>query len=228
MQPLLLLHGAIGAADQLQPLATSLQAHSKTISFDFPGHGGKAFAGQSFSIAGFAEAVKTFLEEQELEQVNIFGYSMGGYVGMYLAKHYPQKVSKLVTLATKFHWDEAIAAKEIKMLDAAKIEEKLPAFAKALQQRHAPNDWKQVLQHTIGMLLALGADNTLKPEQYADIQTPSLILLGDRDKMVSLEETVAVYRSLPNAQMGIIPNTHHPIEQVNLEALSFLIKQFLQ
>lgn len=226
MQPLLLLHGAIGAADQLQPLAGKLPAGIKVLSYNFSGHGGKAFSKEPFSIKAFAGEVLAFLEEQQLENANIFGYSMGGYVGMYLAKHHPQKVGKLATLATKFHWDETTAAKEIKMLDAGKIEEKLPAFAKALQQRHAPNDWKEVLQHTAAMLTALGNDNTLKPEDYNEIQTPSLILLGDRDKMVSLEETVSVYRSLPNAQMGMIPNTHHPIEQVNTEALAYLLAQF--
>src|SRR6185312_9159050 len=109
---------------------------------------------------------------------------------------------------------ESIASREIQMLNPEKIAQKLPAFAEALQQRHAPNDWKVLLEKTAAMMLALGADNTLKTADYAGIATPALILLGDRDKMVSLEETVAVYKALPNARMSMLPATQHPIEQI--------------
>ena len=226
MQPLLLLHGAIGASGQMLPLANELKGLD-VITYDFSGHGGKAYSDKPFSIAAFAEEVLALLDEQKMQTVNIFGYSMGGYVAMYLARHYPSRVNKVITLATKFHWDEPTAAKEGQMLDASKIEAKVPAYAKALAERHAPNDWKEVLSKTAEMLRGLGADNALKADDYTSVSTASLVLLGDRDRMVTLEETVAVYKSLPNAQMGILPDTHHPIEQVNIGVLTFLIQQFL-
>jgi pimeloyl-ACP methyl ester carboxylesterase len=225
MQALLLLHGAIGAADQLQPLAGKIQGY-QTFSFNFSGHGGRGFPAGDLSIKLFAEEVAAFIDEQKLERVHIFGYSMGGYVAMYLAKHHPEKLNKIATLATKFHWDEPTVAKEIQMLDAGKIEAKVPAFAKALQERHNPNDWKEVLGRTATMLLGMGRDNPLKPGDYTGIEVPSLIMLGDRDKMVTLDETLEVYKAMPNAQMAILPNTHHPIEQSNTDALAFLLQQF--
>ena len=114
-----------------------------------------------------------------------------------------------------------------KMLDAGKIEEKLPAFAAALEKRHAPNDWKELLGKTIDMLNSMGQDNPLKPEDYTGINHPCMILLGDRDKMVTLDETLAVYKNLPNAQMAVLPGTAHPLEQVNADLLAFMIKRFL-
>ncbi len=147
---------------------------------------------------------------------------------MCLAKQNPEKVGKIITLATKFNWDETIAANEIKMLNADKIAEKLPAFAETLQKRHAPNDWKTLLSKSAEMLYGLGKDNTLKLEDYKDIKTPSLILLGDRDKMVTLDETVAIYKQLPNAQMGVLPHTPHPIEQTDPELLTYFINRFLK
>jgi pimeloyl-ACP methyl ester carboxylesterase len=227
MQPLLLLHGAIGAADQLHALADRLSSRYRIYALDFSGHGGKPFGDEPFSIALFAKDVLEFIEAEQLQKVSIFGYSMGGYVAMYLAKNYPDKINRVVTLATKFHWDETIAAREVQMLNPDKIEQKLPAFAESLQQRHAPNDWKKVLKKTADMMLSLGSNNILKPEDHTVIAIPSLLLLGDRDKMVSLEETVAVYKSLPNGQMGIIPGTPHPIEQVDIAMLDFLISRFI-
>ena len=64
-------------------------------------------------------------------------------------------------------------------------------------------------------------------QDYTDIKTPSLLLLGDRDKMISTDETFAVYKQLPNAQLGILPATAHPIEKANIATLSFFIEQFI-
>ncbi len=228
MQPLLLLHGAIGAADQLAPLATELSKTYKVHALDFSGHGNKAFPEGDFSISLFAEDVLAFMKEEGLEKVSIFGYSMGGYVAMYLAKHHPDKIDKIVTLATKFHWTDEIAAKESGMLDAEKIAVKVPAFAEALGKRHSGKDWKEVLAKTVTILKGLGANNTLKLDDYKDIQAQSLILLGDRDKMVGLDETLDVYKNLPNAAMGMLPDTQHPIEQVDTTVLAFFIRNFIK
>lgn len=228
MQPLLLLHGAIGAADQLEPLAKALSNRYKVYAIDLSGHGNEPFSCEPYSMMLFANDALKFMEKHGIEKISVFGYSMGGYVGMYLAKHHPERIDKIVTLATKFHWDEETAAKETQMLDPAKIEAKVPAFARALEKRHAGKDWKEVMSRTADMLRSLGADNTLKIDDYKDIQTQCLLLLGDRDKMVGLDETLAVYRTLPNAAMGMLPGTPHPIEQVNVETLSFFISNFIK
>ncbi len=227
METLLLLHGAIGDASQLQPLAARLSDKYDVRTLDFSGHGEAPFTKLPFSMQLFAEDVLGYMQQQGIDQVSIFGYSMGGYVGMYLAKHHPDKIKKIITLATKFHWDNEIAAREIQMLNPEKIEQKLPAFAATLRERHLANDWKEVLKKTADMMVELGADNVLKPADYGSITTPSLLLLGDRDKMVSLDETLATYKALPLAQLGILPATPHPIEQVNIETLVFFVKQFI-
>lgn len=227
MQPILLLHGAIGAADQLIPLAEQLHDHYKVYTLNFSGHGGTPFPEGDFSIATFADGVLALLEREQLDKISIFGYSMGGYVAMYLAKYHPDKIDKIITLATKFHWDEATAVKEVKMLNADKIIEKVPDFAKALEKRHAPNDWKDVLHRTADMLQRMGMDNPLKADDYISITHPCMILIGDRDKMITLDETITVYKALPDACMGMLPQTPHPVEQADLPYLVFYIRKFI-
>lgn len=227
MQPLLLLHGAIGSKDQLVSLHTELSKDFTVYSLDFAGHGSSTVNANEFSIPLFAQQVLDLMDASQLERISIAGYSMGGYVAMYLALHHPARIEKIITLATKYNWDETIAAKEIKMLDAQRIEEKLPAFAGELNKRHGANDWKIVLEKTKTLLTGLGQHNWLSPEALDKIQTPVLLLSGDKDKMVPAEETLAVYRLLPSAQLGILPNTPHPIEQVNTKTLAFAIRQFM-
>lgn len=227
MQPLLLLHGAIGSKDQLAALQTALSKDFTVYTLDFAGHGASTVNADEFSVPLFAQQVLDFMDENRLSTTSITGYSMGGYVAMYLAMHHPQRVEKVVTLATKYHWDENIAAKEIKMLDAQKIEEKLPAFAAELNKRHGANDWKAVLEKTKSLLTGLGQHNWLRPEELSKVQTPVLLLSGDKDKMVPAEETLSVYRLLPSAQLGILPGTPHPIEQISIATLAFAIRSFM-
>lgn len=226
MEHILLLHGAIGSEDQLQFLEKELSAHYTVHSLNFSGHGGSTDPGIPFSIGLFASEVISFLGKHGIQHTHIFGYSMGGYVAMYLAKHHPEKVKKIIALATKFAWNETIAANEIKMLNPDKIEEKLPDFAATLQKRHEPNGWKTILIKTAAMLTAMGKDNPLKAADYTQIRHPVLLMLGDRDKMVSLDETVNIYKLLPKAQLAILPDTAHPIEMVNANRLAAEIRLF--
>jgi pimeloyl-ACP methyl ester carboxylesterase len=228
MQHLLLLHGALGSKDQFQLLVHLLEGSFQVHTFNLHGHGGQPLPDATFSIELFSEQVARYIQDMNIEKANVFGYSMGGYIAMYLAKQMPDKFNKIVTLATKFYWDEKTASKEVKLLDGKIIQEKLPAFAAQLQQRHAPVDWLTILDKTTELLINLGKNNTLQPEDYTSINTPCLVLLGDRDKMVTLDETLAVYKKLPNAQFGVLPNTPHVFEQVNLSLLAYLIKGFLK
>ncbi len=227
MQHIILLHGALGNKDQLHPLAKMLNGSFLVHSFNFSGHGGRPFPDIAFSIPLFAEEILEYMKETNIDQADIFGYSMGGYAALHLAKHYPHKINRLITLATKFHWDDKTAAREVKMLDAKTIQEKVPAFAAQLQQRHAPNDWLTLLDKTKELLIGLGQQNALQLNDYTYISTPALILLGDRDKMVTLEETTAVYKQLPNAQLGVLPGTPHAFEQVKVSFLAEMITRFI-
>src|SRR5687767_6066719 len=108
MQKLLLLHGAIGSKEQLQPLAGLLKNEYEIHTLNFSGHGGTPLPEQ-FSIELFARDVVDYLDAKKLENINIFGYSMGGYVGLYLARYFPMRIGKVFTFATKFDWTPASA-----------------------------------------------------------------------------------------------------------------------
>src|SRR5215213_4104829 len=114
MTPLLLLHGAVGSASHFNDLIRQLPSTYDVHAISFYGHGGEPAMDQAFSIEGFAAQVASFINNKNMSAVNIFGYSMGGYVAMYMARHLNMPIQKIITLGTKFHWDEAAAEKECK------------------------------------------------------------------------------------------------------------------
>jgi esterase/lipase len=201
MQKLLLLHGALGSKNQFAQLQKRLKNDFEIHTINFSGHGGEIIPEQPFSINLFAKDVLTYLNKVKIDKINIFGYSMGGYAGLYLAKKYPDRINNIFTIAAKFKWNEEIAAKEIKMLNPLKIKEKIPAFAEELKERHSPQNWETILVKTAEMMINLGKHNELMEEGITSIEQNVCIGVGDCDKMVSIEETVEVYRMLKNGQM---------------------------
>jgi len=227
MKTLLLLHGAIGAKDQLQPLAEALQDSFEVHTLNFSGHGGEPFS-NDFSIQQFAEEVLQYISNHQLKSVYVFGYSMGGYVALYLANKQLHTFEKIFTLATKFRWSPEIAKQEVKMLDPKIIEERIPAFAKTLQERHAPNSWKLLMEKTSTMMLGLGENPLLTAKDFQNIHTPVKLAIGNADKMVSIEETSEVANWLPDSRLLILQNIPHPIEKASIPRLVEVINAFMK
>ncbi|MES2746924.1 MAG: alpha/beta fold hydrolase [Bacteroidota bacterium] len=227
MQKLLLLHGALGSEKSLQPLALALQNDFEIHTLTFKGHGGSAIPENDFTMKGFADEVLAYLNQNNIAEISIFGYSMGGYVGLYMAKHFPEKVSKLYTLATKINWTIDGAKKDASMLNSTIIKEKVPKYASALEQLHGSN-WENLMQKTAQMMLNLGQNSPLNETDFEQITTPVLLSVGDKDAMVTIEETTNTYRKLPNAQLLVMPNTMHPIERVDVNEVAHQLKKFMK
>ncbi|HLP55142.1 MAG TPA: alpha/beta fold hydrolase [Fluviicola sp.] len=219
MKQLLVLHGALGAKQQLEELKPLLGNGFNVHSLNFEGHGGRP-SDTNFSIELFVENVRDYLEQNDISSCSIFGYSMGGYVALKLAAQFPGTVNEIVTLGTKFGWTPEVAVKETAMLNPEKIEEKVPKFAAALAQLHAPLDWKEVMYKTAQMMLDLGDQPALTEEELRSITIPVTLLLGSEDTMVTVEETTAVQQQLPNATFERVEGWQHPIERVNKEELA--------
>jgi pimeloyl-ACP methyl ester carboxylesterase len=227
MKHLILLHGAIGSKDQFEKIEQQLNAYH-VHALNFSGHGLSEFYFPEFSVQSFAEQVISFMDSKGIEKANFFGYSMGGYVALYIGRFYSDRVEKIMTLATKFDWNPSIAEKEIKMLDPSLLEEKYPDFAKVLVNRHGEKKWKLLLERTARLMIALGDEPVLTDEDFPGIEIPVRLGVGDKDKMVSIEETYTVLRLLKNGSMYVMPDTKHPLESVDVERLLFEITHFIK
>ena len=227
MEHLLLLHGALGSAAMLDSLRQSLQDSFTVHTLNFSGHGGTPLPQEPFSMQLFIQDVLRYLNERQIGSAHIFGYSMGGYAALSLALQHPERIKSIYTLATKFAWSEAAAEKETKLLNPEKVAEKVPAFAQTLAQRHFPQDWKTVMRHTASMMLQLGKHPLLTSETLAQLQLPVQVAVGDRDNMVTVEETLWAYRQLPNARLQVLPGTRHPFETLSVPELNQQIRQFI-
>lgn len=222
-EKLLLLHGALGSQNQFHALKESLKESFEVHTMNFEGHGGSESTNE-FSMNLFSKNVMDYLQSNSIDKVSIFGYSMGGYVALTTALKIPEKITKIITLGTKFNWDIASAEREVKMLNPAKIEEKVPHFAEQLKQEHAPQDWKVVMKKTATMMLNMAKGAKLMDVDFKQIKQEVVIGIGSLDNMVSYEESEYVAGLLPHSKLVKLEGVKHPIGKIGVEDLVNYIK----
>jgi esterase len=198
----------------------------RTIIVELEGHGATPLRNRPLRIESFAAAVLEAMDDASVSQADVFGYSMGGYVALYLAATSPDRVRRVATLATKLEWTPEIAARECSMLDAATIRAKVPKFAAALEARHTALGWEALLTKTAELLRGLGAAPLITDDLLAAIRHPARVAVGDRDATVTIDECVAAVRRIPNGELEVLPRTPHPFEKAPIERVASSLAEF--
>jgi pimeloyl-ACP methyl ester carboxylesterase len=223
---LILLHGALGAASQWETLRPVLGEHFETNVVELEGHGQTPANADAFRIEKFADQLAQYISASGLAPANIFGYSMGGYVALDLARRKPELVARIMTLATKFAWTPESAAREVQKLNPDSIAMGMPSFAATLQKRHTALGWRTVLDRTADMMKGLGTAPVLGENELASIRQPVCIGIGEWDTMVSVGESEKAAGTLPNGELTVFQETKHPLESVETDVLVKGIKDF--
>jgi pimeloyl-ACP methyl ester carboxylesterase len=102
-EPLVLIHGRGGAAASFTPILAALAAGRRVLALDLPGWGLSAkppFTGRTASdaVAVWRDALRGFLDDQEITQADLAGHSMGGLAALAVALEAPERVRRLALI----------------------------------------------------------------------------------------------------------------------------------
>ena len=186
-------------------------------------------------LHGALGATGQFIELKEKLQpyFEVHAFNFSGHGGNDLPEKFTIKLFVQDTIS--FLHKQGIATTDIfgysmgetKMLVPGVIEQKVPKFATALQQRHSPQDWKKIMTLTAQMMLELSNGLALSTEDFQEIENRTLICVGSEDNMVTIEESENVAGQLPNGSFKMVEGFKHPIEAVDKEVLAGLIREFM-
>jgi pimeloyl-ACP methyl ester carboxylesterase len=215
--PLLLLHGGLFNIDlQFGSLTPELAATRQVIAADFQAHGRtNDIDDRPLSTANLTSDVVGLLAHLGVEQVDVFGYSVGGAVALALAIWHPELVRKAVISSVSFNSEGdrtenqgAMEGMSVEMIAGTPMEQDYLA--------KSPNPDK--LQQLLDKLVAYQSDDWTEDE-IKGIAAPTLITVGDCD-MVRLDHAVRFLQlrggdvngdfvGVPASQLAVLPGTTH-------------------
>jgi pimeloyl-ACP methyl ester carboxylesterase len=245
--PVILLNHLGANLDNWDPtVVDGIAAKHHVIAFDNRGVG--ATKGKTpDSVEAMAQDAVAFIRALGFDQVDLFGFSLGGFVAQVIAQQQPALVRKIILTGTGPAGGEGIVnVTKLTYLDSFKAlaslkdpkellfftrtangKSEAKAFVKRLKERTADRDKAIGVRAFRTQLKAIHAWGREKPADLSRIQHPVLVANGDDDRMVPTSNSYDLARRLPNATLRIFPDAGHGgifqyHERFVEEALKFL------
>jgi pimeloyl-ACP methyl ester carboxylesterase len=234
-EPLILLHGGTVTLSMWQPHIPSFAQHFRVIAPDSRGHGRTNNPTGEFSYRLLADDVAAFIQALGLTKPLICGYSDGGQIALEIGMHYPNLTRALVVGAAWYKFSEVYLdfLKEFGfegpgVVNIEQIRRAMPDFVEFWQTEHSrandPDYWQTLLRQISTMWWTpLG----YTAEDFQKIAKPTLILMGDRDGTIELEQAVEMYQLIPNAELAILPNATHMSAVTEGDLFTNIVLDFL-
>jgi pimeloyl-ACP methyl ester carboxylesterase len=227
--PLVFLTHLAAVLDNWDPrVVDGVAAKHRVIAFDNRGVGASSGSTPT-TIEEMASDAVGFIRALGFDQVDLFGFSMGGMIAQVIAQQEPQLVRKMIIAGTGPAGGEGIdKVTRITYLDATRglLTRQDPKqflfFTRTLNGRRAGKEFLARLEErtndrdkaiSVGsfraQLKAIHRWGKQKPADLSSIQQPVLVMNGESDRMVPSKNTVDLDRRLPNSQLVLYPDAGH-------------------
>ena len=117
----------------------------------------------------------------------------------------------------------------MKPIPYSKFQKKYPEGVPLLSNTHSPvyggEYWKELYVNISHMWLDPAG---FPGDKVSKISVPTLVLHGDRDEIIPLEDPLRIYRAIPNAELSIVPNADHMAFISQVEVFSPIMLDFLK
>jgi len=227
--PVVLLGHLAAVLDNWDPrVVDGMAAKHHVVVLDNRGIGASS-GSPANSIEQMADDAITFIKAKGFEQVDLFGFSMGGMIAQEIVLKEPQLVRKMIlggtgpaggegisTVAGVANYDllrGLLTGQDPKQylfftrtpagIEAGK------AFLTRLKERTEHRDKEIAISAYVAQLQALGAWGQKRPAELSVVKHPVLIVNGDDDRMVPTANSRDLARRLPNSTLLIYPDAGH-------------------
>jgi pimeloyl-ACP methyl ester carboxylesterase len=231
------IHGFCQSSAYWAPTIDHLATHGITsVAVDLPGFGDSAAAPGPYSMEGYADLLAALLDSFGVEKVTVIGGSMGGVVAQHFAVRHPERLDKLVLVATGARTPNPAAAME--KADSIEITPWTDEIATKSVQGffHRPVDGETLARFREIVCAAArpaaasasrsnGGSNTL--DQLAGISAPTLIVQGAHDTGRTPEHGALMASLMPDARLVVLPNSGHTPQLEEPEAFLETLTAFL-
>ena len=230
--PIVLLQHFMGNLDNYDPAITDALATSREVILTDNAGIGLSTGAAPQNVAGMARDAASLVDALGLEHVDLFGFSMGGYVAQQIAVDRPELVHRLVLVGTGPRGGEGMAqlAPDTAPLFGKVYEPQdlmwLPIFFSPsessqaagrrflerirarTEDRDAPVSEGTVAAHSVAAR-EWGASSPGSFDYLKRIPHPALVVNGSHDIVVPTVNSYILQQNLPNAELILFPDSNH-------------------
>jgi 3-oxoadipate enol-lactonase len=218
--------------------ARDLADRHRVIRFDLRGHGGSPVIPGPYTLADLADDVLRRLDELGVDRFAYAGVSLGGAIGLQLAVTVPERVTRLIVMASAAQFPDPpswkaradrVRAEGTEFLVPSRIGAWVtPAFAES-----HPEETERLL----GMLRSTPREGyaacceTIETFDVRDrltrITAPTLVIAGADDPATPPDTVRLIADGIPDATFVVVPQASHLVNAEQPQAVTAEIRRFL-
>lgn len=210
-KPLILLHSGGMTGMEWAPQIESLSQDFRVVVPDQLGHGRSPMIAEKLTISDIGREVVILMNELGIDKAHILGSSLGGAVALWTTVHHPERVDRLVLFRVGYYKEYYTYAGTRDFAD--------PDYWRSvglhgwLSDVHEPQGgseaWKTVIARPSEALDPVTSDHAHNLEILSRITQPTLVIVGDRDPLVPLDQALEMFESIPEACLWVLPYATH-------------------
>ncbi len=211
--PLVLAHGATSSGhDNFAAQIAALEAQFTVFAPDARGHARTRWdASAGFRAEWLVDDLGAFVDALGLGTFHLLGFSMGAMTALTFSAHRPGRVRSLV-VAGLSPLREPRASVARRLMEPDRIERDDPGWAAVLSRRHDPvqgaGTWRRLLP---AIAEDVAVQPLLSPAALHSIAVPALVVCGDRDPFVPVDQAWGLSRQLGDGRLLVVPNSAHDV-----------------
>lgn len=214
-QPILILHGWGGTSASWTKVQELLSKKYLVVVPDLPGFGKTPSPPAGWSLERYVEFVEKFSQELNLEGIILIGHSFGGRIAIQYAVKYPEELSYLILCAAAGirhmrlrHKVLLIIAKSANLIGSLPfIRRWRPHVRRLFYRAIKRTDYLEAEGVMKEIFLSVLSKN-LRPI-LSSIKTSTLVLWGEKDDFVPIEDANIMKQEIENAKLVIFPGIGH-------------------
>lgn len=235
--PVILLHGYTDSWFSFSQVLPLLDQKYRVYTLDQRGHGESDRPVGGYAMQQFAGDVVAFMDAMNIKQATIVGHSMGSFVARYVAVEAPERVTRLVLVATATTVSNNALARDLQR-EVNALPDRVPEkFVRDFQvstafQPLSDDFLNSVVKESLKLPAHVWREvmaEMMSPEANVElkkIKTPTLILWGDKDFFPRSEQDSLV-SAMPNAVLKVYKDTGHALHWERPETFATDLKTFI-
>jgi pimeloyl-ACP methyl ester carboxylesterase len=241
-EPLILVHGLADDHRAWRKVLPFLALHHRVVLYDLRGHGQTTVGQADGTLQQLSGDLVTLLDRLDIQQAHLCGFSLGGTIVMRAAIDHPERIVKLVPVATSSRVGRSAAEWYQTRADLVRTSD--PALLQTLEQDtrdvyanapgEIPDGWLIRSQSTsdprgYGNACAAMAGLNAAPldPELERIKAPTLVIAADLDRLCPPKAAEIIVAGIAESRMAVVEGAGHPIPVERPAELASLILAFL-